>query len=255
MRYLFYFAIILSIFYLTSSQSCLTFENVDNQILINDQVTIYVRNCGQNFTSFTVVITYLNTYDKKIVFSVAPNEVKPVTFKIILPLGITKTLLTAYAFNEETFIQSSFYVFKPESFVEIEVPEIKLKKGERKEILIKIINRGNFEVENILNLILPNDVFAYFEEEKVKILPKSEKYVKLTIYSKEFGKYEGVIIFGNFEKKFEINVEEKRESFTFPAIPNFVFLILLSLLLILLLVFLISKKSKKTDCYSILDNI
>ena len=242
---------ILSILSISFSQSCLTFENIDNKLITDNQITIYIRNCGQNFTYVTVMITYLNSYDKKIILSIAPNEVKPVTFQILLPLGITKTLATVYAFNNETFIQASFYIFKPEHFIKIEIPEINLIKDEKKEIFVKIVNEGNYEIENVLSLILPKNIVGYFEEEKIKILPRSEKYVKLIIYSKEAGKYNGVIVFGNFEKIFEINVKEKRELIIFPQIQNFSFLILLILFLILLA--LILKKIKKLDCYSLLN--
>jgi len=237
---------LISILHISFSTSCLTFENVENKLLINNEVTIYIRNCGTNYTSARVLFTYLNSYERREIFSLAPNEIKAITFKVILPLGITRVLATAYVHNDETFIQSSFYILKPEYFIDIEIPQIEIEKGKIKEFLIKIKNIGGYEIEDYLEIILPKNFVGYFEEERIKVFPRTEKYVKLMILGKESGKYEGIVRYGNFEKKFEIYVNE---GFTFPKF--FEVLPLILILLVLVFLFFIIK-IKKVDCNSLL---
>jgi hypothetical protein len=238
---------LISILHISFSTSCLTFENVENKLLINNEVTIYIRNCGTNHTSAKVLFTYLNSYERREIFSLAPNEIRAITFKVILPLGITRTLVTVYAYNNETFIQSSFYVLKPEYFVDIEIPQIEIERGKIKEFFIKIENIGSYEVEDSLEIVLPKNFVGYLEEEKIKILPKSEKYVKLMILGKERGKYEGVARFGNFEKRFEIYV---KEEFIFPKFFE-IWPLVLALLALVFLFFIL--KIKKNNCNSLLN--
>jgi hypothetical protein len=240
---------LISILHISFSNSCLTFENVENKLLINNEITIYIRNCGTNYASAKILLTYLNNYERKEILLLAPNEIKAITFKVILPLGITKTLATVYAYNSETFIQSSFYVLRPEHFVDIEVPKIEIEKGRIKEFFIKIKNIGSYEIENELEIVLPKNFVGYFEEERIKILPRTEKYVKLTILGKEIGKYEGVVRFGNFEKKFEIYV---KEEFVFPKISDVLPLVLALLFLVFLFFVIKIVKIKKDDCNSLL---
>jgi hypothetical protein len=66
------------------------------------------------------------------------------------------------------------------------------------------------------------------------------------ILGKESGKYEGIVRYGNFEKKFEIYVNE---GFTFPKF--FEVLPLILILLVLVFLFFIIK-IKKVDCNSLL---
>ncbi|MEM0481035.1 MAG: hypothetical protein QXQ14_02545 [Candidatus Aenigmatarchaeota archaeon] len=229
------------------ASSCLTFENIENKILIDNSITVLIRNCGdKNLYDVNVALKYLENFETKKIAIILPNEIKYLKFNINLPKGITKALASLYAYNNETFISANFFLIKPEEFIKIEVPEISIEKDKQKEIFVKIKNDGNFEIEKTLELELQKGIIGYFEEDKVKILPRSEKNVKLILVGKEVGEKYILIRFGNFEKIVKVNVYESKKDFQI----DFSFFLPLLIAILLALVFisllrLILKRSKE----------
>ena len=233
------------------SESCLTFESLENKVLIDDTITLLIRNCGENPTQVYLTFKYLENVERKYISLILPNEIKYLVFKVNLPKGITKTLATIYAYNNETFISASFFLIKPEEFIKIEIPEIILEKDKQKEVFVKIKNDGDYEIEKTLELELPKGIIGYFEEEKVKIAPRSERNVKLVLIGKEEGEKEILIRFGNFEKIVKVYVREEQKGFEF-SIPEFpivlITFILIALLAALVMKILVKSLRESKDC-------
>lgn len=239
----------------TSSEDlCLDFEKIENRVVEDRKVNVFVRNCG-NFALYNVTVMFVvgENVQIKVIPFILPNEVKFVYFNVDVKEGERK-LASVFAFNDLVNIKTDFYIEKisPILTLKLEIPQVNLVKGKWNEFFITLKNLDAKTLQDLQVIVEgEKNIVVNVEVSKVSLLPLQTKNLKVSVFvTEEFDKNKALFRFnvGGIERIVEMNVieEKKKESFTVDLRSFEVSLIVIVALVILLilaaLTFLTRKK-------------
>jgi len=221
---------------------CLDFEKVENRILEDNKVNVFLRNCG-NFALYNVTVMFVidENVQMKVIPSILPNEVKFVYFYVDVKSGERK-LASVFAFNNLINVKYDFFVERvsPISTLKIEVPEIKLVKGKWNEFFVTIKNFDTKSLENLeVKVESEKGIVANLENSKISLLPLQTKNIKLSVFvSEDFEKdYTNIKInVGGVEKVFKVSVIKEVKEGILEKLASYSVLLVLLLAVVLIVV-------------------
>jgi len=204
---------------LSSKDFCLDFEKIENRVIEDRRVNVFVRNCG-NFTLYNVTVMFVlgENVQIKVIPFILPNEVKFVYFSSDIKEGERK-LVSVFAFNDLVSIKTDFYVEKisPILTLKLEIPQVNLVKGKWNEFFITV---KNLDVKSLQDLQVivegERNTIVNVEVSRISLLPLQSKNIKVSVFvTEDFDKNKALFRFnvGGIERIVEMNViEEKRKT-------------------------------------------
>lgn len=231
---------------------CLDFEKVENRIIEDGRVNVFVRNCGNiGLYNVTVMFVLDENVQIKVIPSILPNEVKFVYFNANIKDGERK-LATVFAFNNLVSIKYDFFVEKTShvQILKITVDKRELVKGTWNEIYITIKNNDIKAFENLpIYVETERGLLTSLETSKITLLPLQTKVIKVSIFvNEDFEKSTTnvKVKVGEVENYYEFKVTEKPKEFKIEVnwskileILAFAVIIVLAVALLVLLLALI----------------
>lgn len=173
---------------LEDANICLVFERIENRILEDKVVTVFLRNCGrETLSNITVVLTYGEEVQAKTISTINPREIKYVRFYALVDIGERK-LVSVYAFNNLISIKYDFYVERPTYLhaVKLETNTDKLTKNELNEVYLIVKNSDLKSFENLgIEVEAPTGVTVSYEINKISLYPLQTRIIKLRIFVSE----------------------------------------------------------------------
>lgn len=195
---------------------CLDFEKVENRIIEEGRVNVFLRNCGDvGLYNVTVMFVIGEEVQIKVIPAILPNEVKFVYFNVMNVEQGERKLATVFAFNNLVSIKYDFYIERATHIqvLKVSVDKRELNKGEWNDIYITVKNSDIKAFEKLpISVETERGVLSSLETSSINILPLQTKVVKLSLFvSEDFEKSatKVKIKVGEVEEHFEFNVREK----------------------------------------------
>lgn len=194
---------------------CLVFERVENRILEDSTVTIFLRNCGEEtISNITVILTYGEETQVKYISNILPNEIKFIKFTVFAEIGERK-IVNVYAYSRSINIRYDFYIEKPTylQMLKLEIKNKRLIKEQWNEVYLIIKNKDMKTFKNLDFFIeFPANTIVVYETTKLSFYPLQTKAIRLRIFvSEDYKEKEALfrIKIGEMEFVEEFTIEER----------------------------------------------